>query len=72
MGGLARRLALAAAGLTVTPDRGLWSGLVEQDLRTAFAVAVAVTVLAKGEIVHRPPTPEVRHNAPLASRLLGV
>jgi ABC-type branched-subunit amino acid transport system ATPase component len=52
--------------------RGLAILLVEQDLRTAFAVADDITVLAKGEIVHRSPTPEFRRNAPLASRLLGV
>ena len=53
-------------------DQGLAILLVEQDLRTAFAVADDITVLAKGEIVHRSPTPEFRRNAPLASRLLGV
>ena len=53
-------------------DQGLAILLVEQDLRTAFAVADEITVLTKGEIVHRSPTPEFRRNAPLASRLLGV
>ena len=63
------RVAALLAGLR---DQGLAIVLVEQDLRTAFAVADEVTVLAKGEIVHRSPTPELRRNAPLAARLLGV
>jgi len=53
-------------------DQGLAILLVEQDLRTAFAGGDDITVLAKGEVVHRSPTPEFRRNAPLASRLLGV
>ncbi|HEX7146562.1 MAG TPA: ATP-binding cassette domain-containing protein [Actinomycetota bacterium] len=63
------RVAALLAGLR---DQGLAILLVEQDLRTAFAVADEITVLSKGEIVHRSPTPEFRRNAPLASRLLGV
>ncbi len=59
-------------GVDLTVDQGLAILLVEQDLRTAFAVADEVTVLGKGEIVHRSPTPEFRRNAPLAARLLGV
>jgi branched-chain amino acid transport system ATP-binding protein len=53
-------------------DQGLSVLLVEQDLRTAFAVADEVAVMRKGEIVHRSPTLEVRGDAALASRLLGV
>ena len=63
------RVATLLAGLR---DQGLAILLVEQDLRTAFAVADEITVLGKGEIVHRSPTPEFRRNAPLAARLLGV
>ena len=63
------RVAALLAGLR---DQGLAILLVEQDLRTAFAVADEITVLGKGEIVHRSPTPEFRRNAPLAARLLGV
>ena len=43
-----------------------------EGLRTAFAVADDVTVMGKGEIVHRSPTIEFRRDAALASRLLGV
>ena len=53
-------------------DQGLSVLLVEQDLRSAFAVADEVAVMAKGEIVHRAPTLEFRGDAALASRLLGV
>jgi branched-chain amino acid transport system ATP-binding protein len=53
-------------------EQGLSILLVEQDLRTAFAVADEITVMRKGEIVHRSPTLEFRRNVPLASRLLGV
>ena len=53
-------------------DQGLAILLVEQDLRTAFAVADDVTVMRKGEIVHRAPTREFRRDAALAARLLGV
>ena len=53
-------------------DQGLSVLLVEQDLRTAFAVADEVVVMRKGEIVHRSPTLEFRGDAALASRLLGV
>ena len=53
-------------------DQGLSVLLVEQDLRTAFAVADEVAVMRKGEIVHRSPTLEFRGDAALASRLLGV
>jgi branched-chain amino acid transport system ATP-binding protein len=53
-------------------DQGLSVLLVEQDLRTAFAVADEVAVMRKGEIVHRSPTLEFRSDAALASRLLGV
>jgi branched-chain amino acid transport system ATP-binding protein len=62
------RVAGLLAGLR---DQGLAVLLVEQDLRTAFAVADEIAVLGKGEIVHRSPT---RSSAatPLASRLLGV
>jgi branched-chain amino acid transport system ATP-binding protein len=53
-------------------DQGLSVLLVEQDLRSAFAVADEVAVMRKGEIVHRAPTLEFRSDAALASRLLGV
>jgi branched-chain amino acid transport system ATP-binding protein len=53
-------------------DQGLSVLLVEQDLRSAFAVADQVAVMAKGEIVHRAPTLQFRGDATLASRLLGV
>ncbi|HEV8424264.1 MAG TPA: ABC transporter ATP-binding protein [Actinomycetes bacterium] len=53
-------------------DRGLSVLLVEQDLRSAFAVADEVAVMRKGEIVHRAPTLEFRSDAALAARLLGV
>jgi len=53
-------------------DQGLSVLLVEQDLRSAFAVADEVAVMRKGEIVHRAPTLEFRSDAALAARLLGV
>jgi branched-chain amino acid transport system ATP-binding protein len=53
-------------------DQGLSVLLVEQDLRSAFAVADEVAVMRKGEIVHRAPTLQFRGDAALASRLLGV
>ena len=53
-------------------DQGMSVLLVEQDLRAAFAVADEVTVMRKGEIVHRSPTPRFRADAALAARLLGV
>jgi branched-chain amino acid transport system ATP-binding protein len=53
-------------------DQGMSVLLVEQDLRAAFAVADEVTVMRKGEIVHRSPTPQFRADAALAARLLGV
>jgi branched-chain amino acid transport system ATP-binding protein len=65
-------VARVAALLADLRDQGLAILLVEQDLRTAFAVADEIAVLAKGELVHRSPTPEFRRNAPLAARLLGV
>ena len=71
--GLAPSVVARVAGLlSDLRDQGLAILLVEQDLRTAFAVADEVTVMRKGEIVHRSPTLEFRHNAALASRLLGV
>jgi branched-chain amino acid transport system ATP-binding protein len=71
--GLAPAVVARVAGLLAgLRDQGLAVLLVEQDLRTAFAVADEIAVLAKGEIVHRSPTSEFRRNAPLASRLLGV
>jgi len=71
--GLAPTVVARVAGLLADlRDQGLSVLLVEQDLRTAFAVADDITVMGKGEIVHRSPTPEFRRNAPLASRLLGV
>jgi ABC-type branched-subunit amino acid transport system ATPase component len=42
------------------------------DEPTAGMSADDVTVMAKGEIVHRSPTIEFRRDAALASRLLGV
>ena len=65
-------VAQVARRLADLRDQGLAILLVEQDLRTAFTVADDIVVLAKGEIVHRSPTPEFRRNAPLAARLLGV
>ena len=71
--GLAPSVVARVAGLlSDLRDQGLAILLVEQDLRTAFAVADEVTVMRKGEIAHRSPTLEFRHNAALASRLLGV
>jgi branched-chain amino acid transport system ATP-binding protein len=63
------RVAALLAGLR---DQGLALLLVEQDLRTAFAVADDITVMRKGEIVHRAATPEFRGDAALAARLLGA
>jgi branched-chain amino acid transport system ATP-binding protein len=65
-------VARVASLLADLRDQGLSVLLVEQDLRTAFAVADDVTVMGKGEIVHRSPTIEFRRDAALASRLLGV
>jgi branched-chain amino acid transport system ATP-binding protein len=71
--GLAPTVVARVAGLLADlRDQGLSVLLVEQDLRTAFAVADDVTVMGKGEIVHRSPTIEFRRDAALASRLLGV
>jgi branched-chain amino acid transport system ATP-binding protein len=53
-------------------DQGLSVLLVEQDLRSAFAVADEVAVMRKGEIVHQAPTLQFRSDAALAARLLGV
>ena len=66
---------ITTAGVTVLGelrDQGLSVLLVEQDLRSAFAVADEVAVMRKGEIVHRAPTLEFRSDAALAARLLGV
>jgi branched-chain amino acid transport system ATP-binding protein len=71
--GLAPAVVARVAGLlSDLRGQGLAILLVEQDLRTAFAVADEVAVMRKGEIAHRSPTLEFRRNAPLASRLLGV
>ena len=71
--GLAPTVVARVAGLLADlRDQGLSVLLVEQDLRTAFAVADDITVMGKGEIVHRSPTIEFRRDAALASRLLGV
>jgi branched-chain amino acid transport system ATP-binding protein len=71
--GLAPSVVGRVAGLLADlRDQGLAILLVEQDLRTAFAVADEVAVMGKGEIAHRSPTLEFRHNAALAQRLLGV
>jgi branched-chain amino acid transport system ATP-binding protein len=71
--GLAPSVVARVAGLlSDLRDQGLAILLVEQDLRSAFAVADEVAVLGKGEIVHRSSTLEFRHDAALASRLLGV
>ncbi|MGH3328024.1 MAG: ABC transporter ATP-binding protein [Streptomycetales bacterium] len=53
-------------------DEGLSVLLVEQDLRTAFALASEIAVLQKGRVVHRSPTPEFRRRPDLARQLLGV
>jgi branched-chain amino acid transport system ATP-binding protein len=65
-------VARVAALLADLRDQGLAILLVEQDLRTAFAVADDIAVLGKGEIVHRSPTTEFRRDAARAARLLGV
>jgi branched-chain amino acid transport system ATP-binding protein len=52
--------------------QGLAVLLVEQDLRSAFALADEIAVMRKGEIVHRASTPEFRRDAALAHQLLGV
>jgi branched-chain amino acid transport system ATP-binding protein len=71
--GLAPAVVARVAGLLAgLRDQGLAVLLVEQDLRTAFAVADDIAVLGKGEIVHRAPTPEFRRDPALAARLLGV
>lgn len=71
--GLAPAVVAKVAGLLANlRDRGLSVLLVEQDLRTAFAVADDITVMGEGEIVHRAPTREFRGDAALAARLLGV
>jgi branched-chain amino acid transport system ATP-binding protein len=59
-------VARVAALLSDLRDQGLAILLVEQDLRTAFAFAVAdeIAVMGKGEITHRSPTLEFRRNAP--------
>jgi branched-chain amino acid transport system ATP-binding protein len=71
--GLAPSVVARVAGLlSDLRDQGLAILLVEQDLRTAFAVADEVAVMRKGEIAHRSPTLGFRRNAALASRLLGI
>jgi branched-chain amino acid transport system ATP-binding protein len=52
--------------------QGLAVLLVEQDLRSAFALADEIAVMRKGEIVHQASTPEFRRDAALAHQLLGV
>jgi branched-chain amino acid transport system ATP-binding protein len=44
--------------------------LVEQDLRTAFAVADEVAVMQHGAIVYRRSTTEFRHDSRRAQELL--
>ncbi|MEV0616539.1 ABC transporter ATP-binding protein [Nonomuraea sp. NPDC050404] len=51
---------------------GLAILLVEQDLHLAFRLADEVTVMRKGRIVHRGPTPEFRADRARAHALLGV
>ena len=46
--------------------------LVEQDLRSAFALADEIAVMQKGQIVHRSSTPAFRRDAPQARALLGI
>jgi branched-chain amino acid transport system ATP-binding protein len=71
--GLAPAVVARVAGLLGgLRDQGLSVLLVEQDLRSAFAVADEIAVMGKGEIVHRSPTLDFRRDAPLAFRLLGV
>jgi branched-chain amino acid transport system ATP-binding protein len=71
--GLAPAVVARVAGLLAgLRDQGLAVLLVEQDLRTAFAVADEITVMRKGEIVHRSPTLEFRRHPALAAELLGV
>jgi branched-chain amino acid transport system ATP-binding protein len=71
--GLAPTVVARVAGLLAgLRDQGLSVLLVEQDLRTAFAVADEITVMRKGEIVHRSPTLEFRRHPALAAELLGV
>jgi branched-chain amino acid transport system ATP-binding protein len=65
-------VARVASLLADLRDQGLSVLLVEQDLRTAFAVADEIAVMGKGEIVHRSPALDFRRDAALASRLLGV
>jgi branched-chain amino acid transport system ATP-binding protein len=65
-------VARVAALLSGLRDQGLSILLVEQDLRTAFAVADEIAVMGKGVLVHRSPTMAFRGDAALAARLLGV
>ncbi|WP_336215254.1 ABC transporter ATP-binding protein [Nonomuraea sp. LPB2021202275-12-8] len=51
---------------------GISALLVEQDLHLAFRLADEVTVMRKGQIVHRSPTSEFRADRARAHALLGV
>jgi branched-chain amino acid transport system ATP-binding protein len=53
-------------------SEGLSILLVEQDLRVAFALADEVTVMQRGQIVHRGTTWDFRGNVERAHQLLGV
>lgn len=53
-------------------QEGLSAVLVEQDLRSAFALASTVHVMERGRLVHSGPTVEFRRDATTARRLLGV
>jgi branched-chain amino acid transport system ATP-binding protein len=58
--------------ITTMRAEGVAVLLVEQDLHLAFGVADEVAVMARGQIVHRVPTPEFRRDPDTAHRLLGV
>lgn len=53
-------------------EEGLAAVLVEQDLRSAFALAGAIHVMERGRLVHSSPTADFRKDAQTARRLLGV
>lgn len=53
-------------------EEGLAAVLVEQDLRSAFALAGTIHVMERGRFVHSASTAEFRRDAATARRLLGV
>lgn len=72
--GLAPAIVLQITELirSLCENEGLAALLVEQDLRSAFALADTIHVMERGTLVHTAPTAEFRRDPATARRLLGV